>query len=87
MADLYAKYLICSGSGGYKNLKFVANCVILRQLVNKLNPVFILEKNQLLFGKNNFVYSFLNIFFFKIHFYNVLLTCASASVTLSGASP
>ena len=51
MADIYYKILVCSGSGGYKNLKFVANCVILRRL-NKLNQVFILEKkNQLLLVK------------------------------------
>ena len=43
MADIYAKILGCSGSGGYKNLKCVANCVLLRR-VNKLNPVFILEE-------------------------------------------
>ena len=45
MADIKicAKILIFSCSGGYKNLKFVANCLILRWL-NKLNPVFILEK-------------------------------------------
>ena len=43
MADIYAKILIFSCSGGYKNLKFVANCVILQRL-NKMNPVFILEK-------------------------------------------
>ena len=42
----HAKILIFSCSGGYKNLKFVANCVILRRL-NKLNPFFILEKNEL----------------------------------------
>ena len=45
MADIYAKILIFSCSGGYKNLKFVANCVILQRL-NKLNPVFILEKKM-----------------------------------------
>ena len=64
MADTYAKILVCSGSGGYKNLNFVANCVILRRL-NKLDPVFILEKNQLLFGKNNFFNSFFKDFFLQ----------------------
>ena len=42
-ADIYAKILIFSCSAGYKNLKFVANYVILRRL-NKLIPLFILEK-------------------------------------------
>ena len=64
MADIYAKILVCSGSGGYKNLTFVANCVILRRL-NKLNPVFILEKNQLLFVKNNFSNNFFKDFFLQ----------------------
>ena len=71
MADIYAKILVCSGSGGYKNLKFVANCMILRRL-NKLIPVFILEKKQLVFGKNIFLKVFKD-FFFKIHFYNFLI--------------
>ena len=44
MADIYDKILIFSCSGGYKNLKFVENCVILWRL-NKLNPIFNLEKS------------------------------------------
>ena len=48
MADIYAKILIFSCSaGGYKKLKFVANCVILRRL-NKLNPVFYFRKKNFL---------------------------------------
>ena len=39
MADIYYKILIYLCSGGYKNLKFVKNGVILRRL-NKLNPIF-----------------------------------------------
>ena len=38
--------------------------------LNKLNPVFILEKNQLLVCKNIFFNFVLIIVFFKIHFYN-----------------
>ena len=43
MADICAKILIFSCSDGYKNLKFVANCLILRWL-NKLNPVLFYKK-------------------------------------------
>ena len=45
MADIYAKILIFLCSGGYKNLKFVENCVILSRL-NKLNSMFNLEKKM-----------------------------------------
>ena len=54
-----------SGSGGYKNLTFVANCVILRRL-NKLNPVFILEKKISYFlVKRFFLTVFLKYFFLQ----------------------
>ena len=48
MADIYDKILIFLCSGGYKNLKFVENGVVLRRL-NKLNSMFNLEKKRLIF--------------------------------------
>ena len=46
MADIYDKILIFLCSGGYKNLKFILNGVILRRL-NKLNQTFNLEEKKL----------------------------------------
>ena len=43
MADIYNKICILLCSGGYKSVNFVENGVILRGL-NKLNPIFNLEK-------------------------------------------
>ena len=55
MADICANILIFSCSGGYKNLTFVANCVILRRL-NKLNSLFNLEKDKIIFETNELIF-------------------------------
>ena len=55
MADICAKILIFSCSGGYKNLTFVANCVISRRL-NKLNLMFNLEKDKIIFETNELIF-------------------------------
>ena len=55
MDDIYAKILIFLCLGVYKNLKFVENGVILRRL-NKLNSMFNLEINELIFETNELIF-------------------------------